>query len=204
MQIENKWGTFSILDSWRVSLRLGDGANPLLQTNIFLSRKEIDFFPIAAFLLLSAQMSLHLSSMTLSVFSISSSLSPDDLLQRALLILLSTSKLDGQLRNLSRGSSEISFSTFGFFLRSLINSFCSFPISSGVKSAISSDDDGSSSSCVFWLSKLCVISLLFPNVPIASKPWGQSLNSSLGSCFAWSVCTHPKENVLRFPKKGLI
>jgi len=191
--------TFSILDSWRVSLRLGVGANPLLQTNIFFRRKEIDFFPIV-FFLLSAHMSLHLSIITLNVFSISSSLSSDSL-HSALLILLSTSKLEGQLRNLSRGSSEISFSTFGFRLRSLVNSFCRFPISSGVKSAISSDEDGSS--CAFWSSKFSLISLLFPNVPIASKPWGQSLNSSRGSCFAWSVHKTRRNHYFKIPKKTI-
>lgn len=173
--------TFSILDSWSVSLKLGAGAKPLLQTNIFLRRKEIDFFPIT-FLLLSAQMSLHLSSMTLIVRSISSSLWSESL-QRALLILRSTSKLDGQLRNLSNGRSAICFSTFGL-RKSFINSCCNFPTSSGVKSTISSDEEGPS--WVFWLSGFSFKSL-FPKVPIASNPWGQSLNSSRGSCFTWST-----------------
>ena len=183
--------TFSILDSWSVSLKLGCGANPLLQTKIFLRRKEIDFFPIAFFLLFS-QMSLHLPSITLIVLSMSSSLSSTSPIA-VLLTLLSTSKLDGQLRNLSNGRFAVSFSLsweVGFLVKSFVNSFCNFPISSGVKSCKSWDEDGSSStswsSSASWISLLSPSSLL-PNVPIASSPWGQSLNSSRDSCFTWPV-----------------
>lgn len=177
--------TFSILDSCRVSLKLGGGigVKPVLQTNNFLRRKEIDFFPIA-FFLLSAQMSLHLPMIRLMVLSISSSLSSESL-ESGLLILLSTSKLEGQLRNLSNGRSATCFSAFGFRDKSFVNSFCSLPTSSGEKSTISSEEDGFSSS-ISRLSESSLISLL-PNVPIASNPWGQSLNSSRDSCFLWSA-----------------
>ena len=179
--------TFSILDSWSVSLKLGAGANPLLHTNIFLSRKDNDLFPMF-FFPWSVQTSLHLPRITLMVLSISSSLSSESL-HNVAEILLSTSKLDGQLRNLSNGSSAISFSTLeaGFLDNSFVSSFCNFPISSGVKSSNSSDEDGSSWWGGFWLSGFSFRSL-FPKVPIASNPWGQSLNSSLmGSCFVRST-----------------
>lgn len=106
--------------------------------------------------------------------------------QRALLFLRSTSKLDGQFRNLSNGRSAVSFSMFGFRVRSFVNSLCNLPTSSGVKlSSISSDEVGSS--WISWLSAAFSFKSLFPKVPIASNPWGQSLNSSRGSCFAGST-----------------
>ncbi|WVZ21449.1 hypothetical protein V8G54_008771, partial [Vigna mungo] len=125
-------------------------------------------------------MSSSSSSSSRSCFSsMSSSSLFSESVQSTLLILRSTSKLDGQLRNLSRGRWAISFSTLGFCLNSLVSSFCSFPISSGVKSGICSEEDGSS----LLVMCLSIASLLFPNVPIASKPSGQSLNSSRPSCF---------------------
>lgn len=185
--------TFSILDSWNVSLKLGDGPNPLLQTN-FLKRKETDFFP-RAFLFFSMHTSLHLSIITLIVLSISSSSLSPETLKPAVEIRRLTSKLDGQLRNLSNGRSAAFWiwrspstlvaGTAGFRRNSFVSSFWSFPTSSGVKSASSSSsgDDGVGG---FWF---CLWSEVwfgswFPNVPIASNPWGQSLNSSFGgSCF---------------------
>ena len=203
--------TFSILDSWSVSLKLGlgDVEIPSEQTKIFLKRYEKDFLLMYVFFLLSIDISLHLPNIALIVRSISSSLFPSDestTAHSALLIRLSTSKLDGQFKNLSNGRffmSSLFTSDFLFLVldKSFINSFCNFPTSSGVKSSISSEEEGSSSWPVceidffspssfsswtfllsFWLTPLVVE----PKVPIASSAWGQSLNSSLGSCFTWS------------------
>lgn len=171
--------TFSILDSWNVALKLGVDANPLLQTNIFLRRKYKDFFPIALFLT-----SLHLPRIILIVRSMSES--------------RSTSKLEGQFRNSSNGKSAVVSSAFeevDFCLKSLVSSFCRLLTSSAVNSEKSGDEDSSSRGIsVFRLrsTNWDVSSLhawsVYPNVPIASNPLGQSLNSSLGvSLLFWSA-----------------
>lgn len=193
--------TFSILDSCRVSLKLGAGENPFAQTNIFFRRKEIDFFPIA-FLVFSARTSLHLPIITLMVRSISSSLLLSGSMQIAFEILRLTSKLEGQLRNLSRGRSEFSSCLADFRFKSFVNSFCNWPNSSGVNSDKSGDEAEvgfCSCSCSWvavWISELTALSLssLLPNVPIVSSPWGQSLNSSLWEdCFGRSVKNDDQE-----------
>lgn len=163
--------------------------NPLWQTNIFLRRKDIDFLPIT-FLLLSVQISLYLRIIMLIVRSISSSLS-SELVETELLIRRSTSKLEGQFRNLSKGRSVGSLSVLddGLRVRSFLSSFCSFPTSSWVKSERSGDEDRFSRGS--WVSWFAVsLKSLFPKVPIASNPLGQSLNSSLDSCLAWQSGEH--------------
>lgn len=129
--------TFSILDSRTGSLRplaAAAGANPLLQTNTFLRRKESDFFPMVEFML-SKQTSFPRLRTTLElrwnrlIFSFGSSS------QSTLSVLvLSGFKLDCLLRNLLGAfSSSSNAAEFDWFQYEL-NSFRMCVASSGVKS----------------------------------------------------------------------
>lgn len=172
---------------------LGIGGRPDLQTNIFFRRKEIDLRRILLPLSIKASLALLRIILASLMFAIRS-----------------TSKLEGQLRNLLSGRLALSSpvisgaSGFGFGLcfSSFVSSFCSLVTSSRVKSCKSWDVSSSWSSSSEDSSSCCVVSCfslisLFPKVPMASKACGQSLNSSFRSSLHWNQNTIRKENKQR-------
>ena len=180
--------TLSILDSGTGSFKLGVGAKPLLQINIFLRRKDNDFFAMAL-LLSSKQTSFPLLIIRPLLRCRRSSLCFKSLVD-ALLVAVSNPQLDNESRILSNG--RLGLSSSGIepcsaetcLCNNDFNSFWSFPTSSGVRSCRWSWEEGR----LPW--RLCFsgssFTSFFPNVPIARSPWGQSLNSSF-----WGSCWHP-------------
>lgn len=168
--------TFFILDSTCVgsvngSLKLGVGENPLLQRSIFLKRKDNDFLPMPL-LVLSNWLSFPLLRTALLQCWICLPL------PNILLTLLLFSRLVSCLAEELHSTSGSSDSRF--------NSFWGSSTSSGVRSCRWSWLEAS----VRWrfLFSISPVGLLFPNVPIASSPSGQSLNSSFeDSCRTRSI-----------------